>query len=360
MGDILNQAITGPDVWLGPEIAKRDDWIGCVSGDEIDELNKAVESIRAHGRRLFTFTREDFPLPTLGPRLQNILDEVENGRGFALLRGLPVADYGTDYEALKILYWGVALHLGSPITQNARGDLICEITDLGFDKSKPNVRGYVTNQTGPFHNDSCDVVGLFCIHPSREGGKSRIASSAAVFNAILKENPDYLPVLFKGFHFDLRGEGVTGDLNEVTFHRIPIFSYHAGRFNCRYNARSVLRGAIKIGEDLSDFEQDALNCVRDMAGRDDIRLDMDFQQGDIQLNNNHSILHSRTAFIDWPEQEKKRCLYRLWMTIPNGRPLAPEYADRLNTGPRGGVHVQDGAGFWAGAPKELEGKVLPM
>ena len=360
MTEILETALEGPAVWKGPEMAKDPSWIETLETAETAEVLAAVESVRAAGKELFQFGKEDFPLPTLGPRLEKIIQEVEYGRGFALLRGLPVAEFGSDYDMLKTLYWGLAQHLGTPITQNARGDLISEVTDLGYDKGKANVRGYVTKQAGPFHTDSCDVVGLMCVHPSKEGGKSLLASSGAVFNAIREEHPDYLPVLINGFHYDLRGEGPTGDLNEVTTNRSPVFCQHEGFFNCRYNARSILRGAIKIGEELSEFQEAAVNCVRETASRDDLRLDMDFQPGDIQLNNNHAVLHSRTAFEDWPEPKRKRRLYRLWLTIPNGRPLPANYADRLNTGPRGGVHVQEGAGFWSGAPKELEGKTLPM
>ena len=121
-----------------------------------------------------------------------------------------------------------------------------------------------------------------------------------------------------------------------------------------------MRAAVKKDEPLSELEAAAIEYVRNLAARDDIRFDMDFQQGDIQLNNNHMVMHNRSGFEDHQEEHKRRRLYRLWMTIPNGRPLAPEIADRLNTGPRGGVKVRDGAGFWAGAPKELEGKDMPL
>ena len=40
------------------------------------------------------------------------------------------------------------------------------------------------------------------------------------------------------------------------------------------------------------------------------------QGGDIQILNNHAILHSRTEFEDWPEPERKRHLLRLLMFTP--------------------------------------------
>jgi hypothetical protein len=66
-----------------------------------------------------------------------------------------------------------------------------------------------------------------------------------------------------------------------------------------------------------------------------------FRQGDIQILNNHMILHARAGFEDYLEPGRKRNLLRLWANLRNGRKLAPEFADRLNTGPRSGVMVRE-------------------
>jgi hypothetical protein len=39
---------------------------------------------------LQTVSKAEFPLPTLGPYLESVRDEVVAGRGFALIRGVPV------------------------------------------------------------------------------------------------------------------------------------------------------------------------------------------------------------------------------------------------------------------------------
>ena len=77
-------------------------------------------------------------------------------------------------------------------------------------------------------------------------------------------------------------------------------------------------------------------AVEALAMRKDIRFDMGFQTGDIQLLNNYTILHARTSYEDDPAA--KRLLLRQWLNVPNGRPLLPAVADRLGTGPRGGVN----------------------
>ena len=49
---------------------------------------------------------------------------------------------------------------------------------------------------------------------------------------------------------------------------------------------------------------------------------MELQPGDIQLVHNHTILHDRTAFEDYPEPERKRHLLRLWLAPPMRAPSA--------------------------------------
>ena len=68
---------------------------------------------------------------------------------------------------------------------------------------------------------------------------------------------------------------------------------------------------------------------------------MEFRPGDIQLVHNHTLLHDRTAFTDWPEAERRRHLLRLWLAPENARPLPPVFAERygsLTPGSRGGIH----------------------
>jgi hypothetical protein len=62
-----------------------------------------------------------------------------------------------------------------------------------------------------------------------------------------------------------------------------------------------------------------LNCLRPHS--------IAFIPGDIQFLHNHTILHARSAYEDWPEGERKRHLLRLWLSPPGARPLPPVFAD---------------------------------
>lgn len=327
--------------WSSAELARDESWKHRLGTAENAEISDAIKAVRRRELGPFRFAREDFPLPTLGPRLAAIGEELESGVGVALIRGLDLEPY--DVTGIFTIYWGLAVHLGVPISQNARGELIAHVTDSGRDYQAKNVRGYTTRAALRPHCDPSDVVGLLCIHPAKSGGDSVVASAVAVHNAIMRRRPDLLPYLYEGFHFDLRGEGRSDDPDEVTDHRVPVFSWFADRLSCRYNGKTIEDGMRKARMPLDGPALEAVRLVGELAMAPEFRYDLRMERGDIQLLSNHSVLHARTAFEDHPDPALKRDLLRLWLNLRNGRPLAPAFADRLNSGPRGGVHVRPGA-----------------
>lgn len=331
----LRKPLDHPSVWRREDMEGRDDWIRTFSDAELEEIGAALpRRFGAPG-----FGRADFPLPVLGPRLKDMVDELESGRGFVMMRGLD--RLGLDPAGLRDVYWGLAQHMGRTISQNSTGALIGEVFDRGLDYADNNVRGHTTNaEIGP-HCDTADVVGLLCVHPAEEGGESLIASSGAIYNEILATRPHLVDALAAGFRIDLAGKGPTGAADEVTRSRIPVFSWYEGRLSCRFNRKQIEDGQRKLGRELSAEEQEAVETVERLALDPRFRLDMDFRRGDIQWLNNHAILHGRAGYRDASDPERRRLLLRLWMNIPDGRPLAPAFADRLNTGPRGGVYARE-------------------
>jgi hypothetical protein len=231
--------------------------------------------------------------------------------------------------------------LGQVISQNSQGDLLGRVTDMESGRYanggyyEEGVRGHRTNAFLAPHSDSADVVGLLCVRPAKEGGESWIASSISVYNRILAERPDLIAPLMQGFRYDLVGKGRTAD--ELTQNQVPVYSWFEGLLSCRFNKQQIELGAAKAGVTLTPVQIEAITLVEDLALSKELLLPMAFQPGDIQLLNNHTTLHSRGGYVDWDKPEQRRMLLRLWLNIPNGRPLAPEFADRLNTGGRGGV-----------------------
>ena len=329
--------------WQALEVESDKRFEHSLSAAEVNELVTATEAALAQHLEAGKFGRDAFVLPTLGPRMERIVDTVENGCGFALIHGVPVQDYNDD--ALKVLYWGLGAYMGNVISQNSKGQLLAEVSDRGNAYGDRNTRGFSTNAELFPHVDTSDMTALLCVRTAKHGGHSRVVSSTAAYNVILEEHPEYLPVLFRGFKNDLRGEGPTGRIDELTHVEVPVFSHFAGRTSCSFNYRMIENAAEKQGVPLTDHERAALDFLRDVTLRDDMGVRFSMREGDIQMVSNHSVFHSRTGFEDHEDPALRRCLYRLWVNVPGGRELHPQFADRYNTGPRGGVAVGDGARY---------------
>jgi hypothetical protein len=334
----LPPAIGGASAWYGPDVAARTDWIELLSPAELAEIERAGRR-QAHAAIDWqNVHRDDFPLPTLSDRLARILHEVLEGRGFVLLRGLPVDRWGSRLSAIAFL--GLGLYWGSLRSQNKYGHLLGHVKDLGLSSRDPNVRIYQTKERQNYHTDSCDVVGLLCLHPARSGGLSSLVSSVTIFNEMLKRRPDLARVLFENIETDRRGEVPEG---QKPFFRIPVFNWYAGLLSIIYH-RNYIESARRFPEvrPLTPDQVDALDLFDNLANDPALHFRMEFQAGDIQLVHNHTLLHDRTAFVDWPEPERKRHLLRLWLAPENARPLPPIFAERYGSvvpGHRGGVEV---------------------
>jgi hypothetical protein len=331
------EPVGGPGVWHGADLARRDDWIRHFSADELDEIAAAVHAFRNTGSSPADLSPERFPLPRLGPVLRQILGELLEGRGFILLRGLPVERMTREEQA--IAYLGLGSWLGRFRSQNAKGHLLGHVKDLGLDIRDPGVRYYQTNRKLEYHTDSIDVVGLLCLQSAKAGGESFLASSMTVYNEILKTNPDLLLALFQPFPTDRRGEVPEG---MRPWFDIPIFHRHAGRLSCIY-VRQYIESAQRNfpeAKRLTPAQRAGMDLVDQLCNDPSIHLSMEFRPGDIQLLHNHQILHSRGDFENWPAPERHRHLLRLWLAPPEARPLPEVFAPRygsVSPGARGGI-----------------------
>ena len=181
----LPPELHGPAVWRGPEIAARGDWIAPLSAADIAEIEAAVT---ANAKRdIASMRAAHFALPTLAPRLARMRHEVLNGRGFALLRGLPVQRWTTRQCA--IAFFGIGTHFGAAVSQNAQGHVLGHVRDLGLSADDPNVRIYQTHERQTFHTDSCDIVGLLCLQVAQQGGDSALVSSNTMWNVMRERAP---------------------------------------------------------------------------------------------------------------------------------------------------------------------------
>ena len=338
----LNPA-KGRAVWTAADLATDSNWIHTLDPAECEEVTGASKAVLLQGLDPEGFDRADFPLPGLSPVLSALGEELHVGRGCVLIRGLPVQDY-SDAEQ-RAAYWGIAAHFGDAVSQNSKGQRLAAVTDHGNDISRGSTRGYTTNAALYPHSDMCQMTGLLCVRPATSGGESQIASSLAIFNRIRETNPEYLEVLFRGFYHDLRGEGPRVSIDEVTDHRVPVFSECEGWLSCGFNPKISINGEKKRGTPVSEADVKALDYVSEVASRPELSYTMSLQAGDIQIVNNHAVLHSRSEFTDSDDPAKRRKLLRLWLNPLLQRPLNRDFADRYNTGPNGGVAIGEAAEY---------------
>ena len=339
--------IDNPGNWRGSDFLENDDWVTQWTEQALRELTVAVATVKQSGKKPPRFGKEDFPLPTIADELQAILDDLETGNGFAVIRGiLPDA---FDEDEAEILFWGLMVHLGYPLSQNAMGNVLGHVRDMGLDIKDTKVRNYQTTAELFFHNDSCDVLMLMCRRTAKQGGRSRLASIPALFNAMWAEDPALTRELFEPFAFDRRGEPGRPDEGDDPFYALPILNYHDGYLTARMVPRSYIHSAqrFKSAPRLTDRMNRALDFMEEIVVRPDVSFDFDMAPGDIQLINNYCTFHSRTEFVDHDAPEKKRHMLRAWLSVPNSRPLPPWYIERWGSvtpgDHRGGIYasIQD-------------------
>ena len=318
MSIILNKPITDPVAWKGQDLTQDDSWIFHLSDESLAGIAEALAFCKARGAKVPDITQEDFPVAgKLQEDIAFFCEELENGRGFVLIRGLNKTGYSE--EDLATVYYGIGVHMGTPVSQNPKGEMLGKVTSVG-DPNQRDTRVYETNAYLPYHTDLSDVVGLLSIRKAKSGGLSSLVSAATVYNEILTKHPEYVGLLYRPLYFNHLGE----ELPSLS----PIFSYHNGKAACRYLRKYLEDGQEIRGIKLSKVETEMLDLIDSIIHDDAIRMDMMLEPGDIQFANNYTVMHSRTSFEDYDDPEQKRRLLRLWLKMPNARALAPEFPGR--------------------------------
>jgi hypothetical protein len=323
--------IVGPEVWGGEDLARSTDWIRAVTPAEADELDAALRAVQRRGLAWSALTRADFPIPRLAASLAQVSHELEHGRGLVLLRRIPVERYGED--ELRIIYWGLGLHLGTPRYQNAQGELIGDVRDenrlygavIELDPARanePRTSRSKARSAGPlrFHTDRVDVVTLLCVRPAAKGGLSKVVSGPAVHNAILGRRPDLHALLCAPYYHSREGEAGGRD----RFYAMPIFGMPGGRFTSQYS-RTFVENAQHIAgvPRLTAAQNEALDLWAEVC--EELCYSMDMRAGDLQLLNNHVVYHARSTYEDDAAPGRDRFLMRLWLSMPNSRALPAGY-----------------------------------
>ncbi|MBO1110448.1 TauD/TfdA family dioxygenase [Bordetella petrii] len=328
-----SKLLEGACVWTGAEMVENQRWVKRFPAAVLESIDSAVHQVRDIDWK--AVTRRNFPLPGAEAFFDDVREELENGSGMVKMQGLDVSRYNPDQ--LRRIWYGLGAHLGTPLFQNRRGEVMREIKDEGAgvavklygatvdaDGKEFLSSGARTLSPGQlrFHTDRCDVVGLLCVRQASEGGVSKLASSATVYNEMLKRRPDLHALLCKPIPRARFGEEAGG---EHIAYDLPVFGVRDGKLTSHFSLTYIENAQLMPGvRKLSDAEHEALRLLLDLA--QEHCFEMRFAPGDIQLLNNHVIYHGRTAFKDDASTNQDRMLMRLWLGVPNSRALPNDHA----------------------------------
>ena len=165
-----------------------------------------------------------------------------------------------------------------------------------------------------------------------------LVSTASIYNEMRQRRPDLASLLFDPIATDRRGEVPEG---EKPYFEIPVLSWHEGYLTGMYQ-RQYIDSAQRFPDAmrLTSAHIDALDLFDEIANDPKLCLGMQLQPGDMQFVHNHSLLHDRTGFRDWPDPKDRRHLLRLWLSVPGDRPLPECFRQRfgsITVGDRGGI-----------------------
>jgi len=328
-----SEDLQGACVWKGSDMGQNLRWVKQFPAGLLAQINIAAKATGDLDWR--QINRRNFTLPGAEGFFDDVREELENGSGMVKLRGLDVSRYSEDQ--LRRIWYGLGAHLGTPMYQNRFGELMRDIRDEGMgvgaklygetiDASGKQFlsSGARTLSSGQlrFHTDRCDVVGLLCVRQASEGGVSKLASSATVYNIIRERRPDLHALLCRPIPRSRFGEEAGG---EHVAYELPVFGVKDGKLTSHFSLTYIENAQmLPTARKLTDAEHEAIAML--MAVAEEECFEMRFEPGDIQLLNNHVIYHGRTAFKDDATIGQDRLLMRLWLSMPNSRALPDDHA----------------------------------
>ena len=315
--------------WKVSDLNKNKDWILELDESDQKELIGATKLAIKSKKTLFNVNGSDFPLTKFKKKIELAKYQLEKGLGFVILRNLPVSHFSDN--DIKIMFWGIGQYFGFPEPQDKAGSLLHVVTDTGVTvKSSDNIRGFQTNQELQFHTDGGDAFGLLCVRPAKEGGLSKLVSSVAIFKEIERLRPDLASELQENFYFDTRAQNP----NESKFQSVPVFIKHDGLVSALYK-RQYIETAQRFSEvpKLTVKQIEALNMVDTLCNNEEFCFDIKLRPGDMEVANNATTFHSRENYQDYDDIKKRRCMFRLWLSLYDGRPLPDAYENTREWAP---------------------------
>lgn len=279
----------GPATWQGADLTPAD-WMLPIGAEEADELEAGLAG------------PETAALPRLDPLLSQVAARLETGRGFVLLRGLPLGRFDGPGRVEAMLRL-IGARLGTVLPQDAAGSTVLGQTGGG---------GPVLGAPMRFQADPADAVALLCLRQEPTGGDVTLLSAPALHNALLKRDRTALAVLHRGLPQRPHAEAEPLP--------VPVFSTAGGVFVSRCDHGAILESAM-TGE-----ERAALTALETAATTPGLALTIPLHPGDL-LFRNPLLVWKRAGAEEAAgvPDAARRALLRLWLSTPGARALPESY-----------------------------------
>ncbi|KAK0652846.1 hypothetical protein B0T16DRAFT_427144 [Cercophora newfieldiana] len=294
------------------------EYITTVSAAEDAEIGSALDSFKTHGLDGDAITKENFPLPTLQAKLDQVCEEVHHGIGFAVVRGVG-KNVGTNVHTAEdalLVFLGVAAYLGDVRgVQDRQGSVITHITSAKTWTVPPNLRhGIHTNQPLQWHNDcGSEILSLHVRGVAKNGGSTFVASGWTIFSELMLVYPSVVEILQRPtWPVQISGSPprhILMPLVTVSSGKI-FFAVDPGRLGL--HPAAAVAGVDSGIPELTHEQRQALDILSAFATKN--RLKLDVEAGDMVFVNNFALLHARDAYVDPDSDEgQPRHLVRLWI-----------------------------------------------
>jgi hypothetical protein len=309
----IDVPVEGPSAWMRRNIC-GEDYLIELSTTSLDEIHRAIDEIRAFPLPTILRRPDDFAMPACRRAMARVRQVLDRGRRFAIVDRLPLGEM--DAEGATAIYWLLSSMVSRPVAQKLDGTMIYDVLDTGQEALPGSgVRPDKTNIEIRFHNDNAyndtppDYVGLLCLRQAQSGGHSRVISFHTTHNVLLTRYPDGLPRLYQPFWFDRQREYHPGD---SAIFSAPIFE-HGEELKARFSVHQINGGYALKGEPIDSEAGAAITALLDIFEDEELSVDFDLEPGQIQFVHNRALGHSRTAFVDYAEPDRRRHLVRLWL-----------------------------------------------
>jgi Taurine catabolism dioxygenase TauD, TfdA family len=275
-----------PAAWTRSSFANEDAYAVALSAADRQTIVDAIRQLRERGRLdvpVETLTKDEFAFGALAATFDAAYQDVRAGRGFTILRRLPLDDQLTLQE-FRAAVWGIGLHFGGRmLSQNASGELITEVVDATA--NDPTPRMYRSNIELRLHTDITDMLSLACWYTAQSGGRSTIGSGISIHDEIARRNPGALELLYRGYQYHRLGEEAEG-ADVFTPFRVPVFANVDGQISVHYQRTGIAAGHQASGVPLTDADIAALDLFDEVARMPEYRLEFDLQRGGMLVSNN--------------------------------------------------------------------------